>query len=263
VTCGFVYYKSSCFTVSGEVASDSYPLTSVRIFSILQIVIGVSSIVLFLLLLSLSLDSRHSLTFEELYCGLVFLCVGVFGLFTLKHVTITSLTPFLILNFFACIFACLLLALASARIFMLDRLQENIVTIRQQDLQLLPRLNCTKDVLESVGAMRRPNIFGVVGSGPSSEEIRHNIQQCELMKLENMREAKEVVSGESDYLGWPRKVFILEIGLSLLELLTALTCMLLCCRVCCCARPHRAGHQPLTEEEKWQLVVQEYNEYRK
>lgn len=26
------------------------------------------------------------------------------------------------------------------------------------------------------------------------------------------REAKEVVSGESDYLGWPRKVFILEIG---------------------------------------------------
>lgn len=81
----------------------------------------------------------------------------------------------------------LLLALASARIFMLDRLQENIVTIRQQDLQLLPRLNCTKDVLESVGAMRRPNIFGVVGSGPSSEEIRHNIQQCELMKLENMR----------------------------------------------------------------------------
>ena len=35
---------------------------------------------------------------------------------------------------------------------MLDRLQENIVTIRQQDLQLLPALNCTKDVLESVGS---------------------------------------------------------------------------------------------------------------
>ena len=71
---------------------------------------------------------------------------------------------------------------------MLDRLQENILTIRQQDLDLLPALNCTKDVLESVGAKQeRPNIFGVVGSSPSEEEIRHNIQQCELMKLENIR----------------------------------------------------------------------------
>ena len=82
----------------------------------------------------------------------------------------------------------LLLALASARIFMLDRLQENIVTIRQQDLQLLPHLNCTKDVLESVRADQlTPNIFGAVRDRPSPAEIKHNIEECERMKLENIR----------------------------------------------------------------------------
>ena len=82
----------------------------------------------------------------------------------------------------------ILLVLASVRIVMMDRLQENIVTIRQQDLQLLPSLNCTKDVLESVGSRQeRPNIFGVLGSTVTEEEIKHNIEQCELMKLENIR----------------------------------------------------------------------------
>ena len=58
-----------------------------------------------LILSILSLDTRHSLTCEELYCGLVFITVGVFGLYTVRHVNITSLTPFMILNIFGCIFA--------------------------------------------------------------------------------------------------------------------------------------------------------------
>ena len=58
-------------------------------------------------------------------------------------------------------------------------------------------------------------------------------------------------------------------GLSLVELLTALCCVVLCCRACCCVSAHSPGLAPantsrqLTEEEKWEMVVQEYNEYRK
>ena len=64
-------------------------------------------------------------------------------------------------------------------------------------------------------------------------------------------------------------------GLSLVELLTALCCVVLCCRACCCVTAKRPGHlamvpshtttatRDLTEEEKWEMVVQEYNEYRK
>ena len=57
-------------------------------------------------------------------------------------------------------------------------------------------------------------------------------------------------------------------GLSLLELLAALSCVVLCCRACCCVTTQRPGHtypatRDLTEEEKWEMVVQEYNEYRK
>ena len=58
-------------------------------------------------------------------------------------------------------------------------------------------------------------------------------------------------------------------GLSLVELLSALCCVVLCCRACCCLTVQRLpglatpATRDLTEEEKWEMVVQEYNEYRK
>ena len=120
--------------------------------------------------------------------GLAFIFIGAFGLYTVKHINITSLTPFMILNIFGCIFAGILLALASVRILMLDKMQEKMLMMKQQDLIILPRLNCTRDVLESVrGDQQSPNIFGVVRDRPSQAEIRHNIEECERMKLENMR----------------------------------------------------------------------------
>ena len=181
-------YKSCSFTISGAVAPHRYPLLPVRIFSILQIIIGVTSFLFFLALFIFSLDTRHSLTCEEIYCGLAFLCIGAFGLYTVKHVNMTSLTPFMILNIFGCIFAGLLLGLATVRILMLDRLQENILSMKQQDLVILPGLNCTKDVLESVTAdQRTPNIFGAVRETPSQAQIKNNIEECERMKLENIR----------------------------------------------------------------------------
>ena len=107
-----------------------------------------------------------------------------------KQVKMTSvtITPFIILNIFGCIFAGLLLGLATVRILMLDRLQENILSMKQQDLVILPTLNCTKDVLESVTAdQRTPNIFGAVRETPSQAQIKNNIEECERMKLENIR----------------------------------------------------------------------------
>ena len=181
-------YKSCCFNISGAVAPHRYPLLPVRIFSILQIVLGVSSLLFFMALFIFALDTRHSLTCEEIYCGLAFICIGAFGLYTVKHINMTSLTPFMILNIFGCIFAGILLTLATVRILMLDRLQQDILIMKQQDLALLPGLNCTKDVLESTRAdQRTPNIFGAVRDSPSPAQIKHNIEECERMKLENIR----------------------------------------------------------------------------
>ena len=94
-----------------------------------------------------------------------------------------------------------------------------------------------------------------------------------------------MVSGATDILGWPRQIYLLEIGkesqpshdqdnqiagpgLSLLELGTALCCLVLSCRACCCLSSQKPASsnlatRQLTEEEKWEMVVQEYNEYRK
>ena len=77
-----------------------------------------------------------------------------------------------------------------------------------------------------------------------------------------------MVTGATDILGGPRKIYLLEIGLSLLELVTALCCLVLSCRACCCVSAQRPANispatRQLTEEEKWEMVVQEYNEYRK
>ena len=190
MTYGSVCYKSCCSNISGPLTPHRYPLTPVRILSILQIIIGVTSFLFFLALFIFSLDTRHSLTCEEIYCGLAFLAIGAFGLYTVKQVKMTSvtITPFIILNIFGCIFAGILLALAAVRILMLDRLQENILSMKQQDLVILPTLNCTKDVLESVRAdQRTPNIFGAVRETPSESQIKKNIEECERMKLENIR----------------------------------------------------------------------------
>ena len=237
MTCGSLCYKSSCFNISGALAPHRYPLIPVRIFSVLQILLGVTSFLFFMALFIFSLDSRHSLTCEEIYCGLAFVCIGAFGLYTVKHINMTSLTPFMILNIFGCIFAGILLALATVRILMLDRLQENIISMKQQDLVLLPSLNCTKDVLESVRSdQRTPNIFGAVRERPGPAEIKHNIEECEIMKLENIRsnlllpqhalyfflfrEANEVVTGARDILAVPRQIYLLEIGKKMSDLTT-------------------------------------------
>ena len=105
MTSGSLCYKSSCHNLSTDLALHRYPLPPVRVLSVIQIISGISSFILFIILSILSLDTRHSLTCEELYCGLVFITVGVFGLYTVRHVNITSLTPFMILNIFGCIFA--------------------------------------------------------------------------------------------------------------------------------------------------------------
>ena len=105
------------------------------------------SVLFFITLFTFSFDSRHSLTCEEIYCGLVFIGIGLFGLYTIKTVNLVSLTPFMILNIFGVIFASVMMTLACVRIFMMDRVHDNYLLMKQEDLILLPKLNCTQDVI--------------------------------------------------------------------------------------------------------------------
>ena len=79
----------------------------------------------------------------------------------------------------------------------------------------------------------------------------------------------------------PNTVYYLEIGIGLFELLISVICIVKACKASC-SKPDRVpikamdevdndgrrtltepGGGDLTEEQKWDLVVQEYNEYRK
>ena len=79
----------------------------------------------------------------------------------------------------------------------------------------------------------------------------------------------------------PNTVYYLEIGIGIFELLISVICIVKACKASC-SKPERvpikvmdevdnegrhntteAGEINLTEEQKWDLVVQEYNEYRK
>jgi hypothetical protein len=40
--------------------------------------------------------------------------------------------------------------LALVRIYMLDKVQEKYLSLRQEDLLSFPKLNCTRDVLETI-----------------------------------------------------------------------------------------------------------------
>ena len=66
----------------------------------MQIFLGVGSFVIFFILLSFYLDTRHSLTCEELYCGFAFICIGCFGLYAVRNISLATITSFLILNIF-------------------------------------------------------------------------------------------------------------------------------------------------------------------
>ena len=75
-------------------------------FSYLHIVVGSCLIILFIALFIFHLDTRHSLTNEEVYCGLVIISIGSFGLYSIKKgISLTNLTALLILNFFGKLFA--------------------------------------------------------------------------------------------------------------------------------------------------------------
>jgi len=232
ITCASLCRKSCCFNEDAPVSTHRYPVVPVKMFSGLQILVGVCSILFFFILFSLSFDARHTLTFEEIYCGLVFIGIGVFGFYTVRRVSETSLTPFLVLNIFGCIFAGLLLVLALVRIYMLDKVQEKYVTLRQEDLLQFPKLNCTKDVLET--------IYHKKFTTPSPEDIRNTINHCEKMKRDAIAEAQQILSSGSEFEG-PRKIYQLEIALALFEALAAVICASFCCRACCCCGEGRGG----------------------
>ena len=173
------------------------------------------------------------------------------------------------LNIFGCLFAFLLLVLALVRIYMLDKVQEKYVTLRQEDLLQFPKLNCTNDVLET--------IYHKQFTTPSPEEIRNTINHCEKMKRDAIAEAEQILSSGSEFEG-PRKIYQLEIALALFEALAAVICASFCCRACCCVSGQtisgyqdRSGQTGYTQGEKEQLDMgnkeewgrREYNEYRK
>ena len=153
----------------------------------------------------------------------------------------TSLTPFMVLNIFGCIFAGLLLVLALVRIYMLDKVQDKYLTLRQEDLLSFPKLNCTRDVLETI----YPKRF----TTPSPEVIRINIDHCEKMKRDAIAEAKEIVYSGSEFEG-PRKIYQLEIALALCEALAAVICASLCCRACCCCGEQEQGYVAAVERRE-------------
>ena len=115
----------------------------------------------------------------QVYCGLLFIGIGLFGFYTVKHLAVTSLTPFMVLNIIACLFSGLLITLALIRyfailsmslsrmiriytslimiytflirifmflirIYMFDTVQEKGLAYRREDLKFLPTLNCTR-----------------------------------------------------------------------------------------------------------------------
>ena len=55
------------------------------------------------------------LIITQVYCGLLFIGIGLFGFYTVKHLAVTSLTPFMVLNIIACLFSGLLITLALIR----------------------------------------------------------------------------------------------------------------------------------------------------
>ena len=115
---------------------------------------------------------------------------------------------------------------------------------------------------ESLHHKNLPKTFGQsILSPPSAEEIKYNIQQCEIMKIEAINEANQALSSAGEEgLGSsaPRLVYQLEvcrkyicrhchciiffplqIGLGAAQLLTAVVCVVLCCRACCCSGPQQ------------------------
>ena len=92
---------------------------------------------------------------------------------------------------------------------MMDKVHDNYLLMRQQDLILLPKLNCTQDVMgkikqpeliliESLESLQHnrnaPKVFGQMTHTPSPAEIKTNIEECEKMKIESIKDAEEVLS---------------------------------------------------------------------
>ena len=80
---------------------------------------------------------------------------------------------------------------------MLQQVHENYKIMRQEDLMMIPTLNCTKDVIESFELKKTPKVFGIPTSTPSPAEIKYHIEQCEIMKIETINEANELLSSST------------------------------------------------------------------
>ena len=85
--------------------------------------------IFFIILFTFNFDTRHSLTYEEIYCGFIFLGIGMFGLYTIKTINLISITPFMILNIFGCIFASVMVILAGVRMSVATKLYQRLLEL--------------------------------------------------------------------------------------------------------------------------------------
>eukprot|EP00088_Acartia_fossae_P009448 TRINITY_DN1457_c0_g1_i6.p1 TRINITY_DN1457_c0_g1~~TRINITY_DN1457_c0_g1_i6.p1 ORF type:complete len:329 (-),score=37.44 TRINITY_DN1457_c0_g1_i6:118-1104(-) len=205
-----------------------YKDRTIQVLSSCQIGIGA----IFFLVFFLNFFLIRAVTiFDEIWCGLAFIVIGIVGLLSINRFY-KLVTAFLVLNIIGCIFSIVLISFTGVRmsqVYQEEIYQKITYQFDLRDLQS-DYYNCTEKVLDF-------QKFNKDVERDDFVDIERDVRECEKMKQEEIKRLENALvemSQEQTRYDTYFNILVVQLLLVILEMVILVTTAGLVCHVCCC-----------------------------
>jgi len=181
--------------------------------------------------------------FEEIWCGIFFVIIGIVGIFAARRQQISFVTVFLILNIFGSLFTIVMIVTTSVKLGIADSKKGRQLSYWKDDMEGLQNEkyhNCTDQAIHKLSfGHEKTTVKGFADPEVDVEQeptLKSEIQKCEVKRVEQIRKLEIMIKKNEPLHQFQTKAAILSVQLIvvLLELTITIICASLSCRACCC-----------------------------
>jgi len=209
--------------------------TPVKIMSILQISIGLFCLICFPLNIYVA---RTFSIFEEIWCGVIFISTGIFGLIAVRRGGVSLVTAFMVINLFASLTSVVILTTSGVKTGIHTSRRRTIKWELERQKRIMEKYmsynNCTdvpsppEDIMSTSEHLEYDNLSD---RDPEQEEQERKEYWCRT-NYHNFN-ANVDYSGEATHHEGVTALLAIQILLAVVEIILSIVCSVLCCMSCC------------------------------
>jgi len=226
-----------------QIDTNRFKPSGILVLSSIQLVVGSFCIICFLL--NIFVIDVFSI-FEEIWCGIFFVIIGIVGLFAARRQQISLVTVFLILNIFGSLFTIVMIVTTSIKLGIADNNKGRQLSYWKDEMEWLQvkdepwSYNCTEQAVDKLRyGHEKTTVKGFADPEVDVEQeptLESEIKKCEVDRVEQIRKLENMIKSNEHLPKFQAKAAILSLQLIvvLLELTITIICASLSCRACCC-----------------------------